>query len=122
MCYTIYLSMYFDLLGMTSREKFLLRWVFGVKSKSNRGCSVIHKEKLPNSYPLNFCDRNTLEDKQWTFILSLNTEVTSHESLYPRRYLVTAAALRHTVKEKSCRSPTEQCGLTFWHRSFTFKF
>ena len=78
MCYTIYLSRYMDLVGLTTREKILLRWVFGIKCKSKRGCSVIHKEKRPNSYSLNCCDRNTLEDKQWTFILSPNTEVTSH--------------------------------------------
>lgn len=41
------------------------------------------------------------------------------ESLYPKRYPVTAAALRHTVKEKSCRIPTEQCGLSLWQESVT---
>lgn len=41
------------------------------------------------------------------------------ESLYPKRYAVTAAALRHTVKEKSCRIPSEQCGVSLWEKSVT---
>jgi len=32
---------------------------------------------------------------------------------------VTAAALRHTVKEKSCRIPSEQCGVRLWQKSVT---
>jgi hypothetical protein len=41
------------------------------------------------------------------------------ESLYPKRYLVTATALKHTVKEKSSTIRTEQCGVLLWQKSVT---
>jgi hypothetical protein len=41
------------------------------------------------------------------------------ESLYPKCYPVTAAALGRIVKEKSCRIPTQQCGVSLWQKSVT---